>query len=109
MPVEDGDAQKDEGEEEQEEALDEDSTDAESGSDESGESGDDGNGSDEEPSTPPPPIELPDRTTRGKRLRAVCSQPPVLQCAGVPLRPCANGCTAHHKRVSVVSVHICSA
>lgn len=71
MPVGD-DAQNDDGGEE-EEALDEDSAE-ESGSDDSGDSGDDDES--EEEKTPPPPIELPDRATRGKRLRAVCIQPP---------------------------------
>jgi hypothetical protein len=60
-----------------EELLNEDmdqTEDEESGSDTtSGEDDDDNEGeeSDAEPQTPPPPIELPNRSTRGKRLRQV--------------------------------------
>lgn len=76
-------AQNDEGEEEAEG-----DSSGESGSD----SGEDGSSSDEVPPTPPPPIELPDRSTRGKRLRAVCNHPltaamPCTFRAGFAVRP----------------------
>jgi hypothetical protein len=109
MPSADDSAQKDEGEEEEE--LDEDSD--ESGSDDG--SGDDSEEDDEEKDrTPPPPIELPNRLTRGKRLRAVRFPVPAselkcdaLFCAGSkPRRVGAAGCTAHHLHISVVCFHL---